>query len=466
MLAQIALVFPEFSESKEWLRVALQRLQEHLEQDFFEDGGHSERAPRNYTLATYLSYRNLSYLLTEYKVGDVLAKRVRQRMGNTIDWWISMIAPTGEIPAINDSHRGLFPAFILQDGAEYFRKPYVYGVLSSLFGVQPSKTPVLFPPFVSRHMPASGFSIMRSGWSRDALYLNVNYGKWNGSHTHYDLLDFEIYAYGQALAVDAGLGLTYDDPLYIPWYRSSRAHNMVTVNNQNIDREPYEGVNVTWSSGALLDYFAAEHNGYARLGVHHRRQIVFAKPHYWIVMDDLTCKKGGDTLSWYIHTPSPLVRSERGYRSTSTPGILVAPAIEPGTVRMGKGMAASTSNLTPGKTDEINWLALDQISSAGPANRFAVLLAPYREAPPPVTWMALSGTHFQIRGAEFTDDLYISSVPLNDGTVDTDARCVLVHRGNGMPERVSIVDGTYLRVNGWEAWKSTRPCSSEFPLTK
>jgi hypothetical protein len=45
MLAQIAMVLPEFRESEEWLRMALQRLQEHLKLDFFEDGGTFRTSP-------------------------------------------------------------------------------------------------------------------------------------------------------------------------------------------------------------------------------------------------------------------------------------------------------------------------------------------------------------------------------------------------------------------------------------
>jgi len=464
MLAQIAMVFPEFREADEWLRMALLRLQEHLNQDFFEDGGHSERAPRNYTLATYLSYRNLSYLFSVYRVGDTVARDIRQRMGNTIDWWISMLAPTGEIPAINDSHRGLFPVFVLRDGAEFFQKPYVYGVLNNLLGTRPPATTPSLPSFVSRHMPASGFTIMRSDWSREAFYMNINYGKWNGSHTHYDMLDFELYAYGRALAIDAGLGLTYDDPLYIPWYRSSRAHNMVTVNDQNIDREKCEGRNVAWSSDNRLDYFSAEHDGYIRLGVHHRRQIVFVKPRYWLVIDDLQSNKDGDTLSWYIHTPSLLEQSNGRYRSTSTPGLLVVPVSAETTTRTGKGMAASTSNLTPGRTEEINWLALDKVSTAGSANRFVVLLAPFREQPESLRCIALSETHFQIRTSAYSDDLYLSSTPMDNGVVATDARCVLLHREAGQPVRACIVEGTFLRINGVEVWKSETRTSSELQL--
>ncbi len=240
MLAQLALVFPEFRESAEWLRVGLQRLSEHLERDFYPDGGHSERCPRNYTLATYLNYRNIAYLLKLYGVRSDVRDRIQSSMGRTIDWWIAMLAPTGEIPAINDSHRGLFPATILRDGAGLFGKPQAFAVLRNLFGEDTGRTE-LPPEFTSRHMPASGFSVMRTDWSPDALYLTVNYGPSAGFHSHFDLLDFELYAYGKPMAVDAGLGLTYDDELYHSWYRSSRAHNMVTVNDSNIAREGLRG---------------------------------------------------------------------------------------------------------------------------------------------------------------------------------------------------------------------------------
>lgn len=466
MLAQIALVFPEFRDSQEWLDMALQRMEEHLWQDFFEDGGHSERAPRNYTLATYLTYRNLYYLLTMYRLREDLALQIRQRMGNTIDWWVSMLAPTGEVPAINDSHRGLFPTGILQDGAEFFKKPYVYGVLRNLFGFPPKDSVLVLPSFSSRHMPASGFSVMRTDWTPDALYMNINYGKWNGPHTHNDMLDFEIYAYGRALAVDAGLGLTYDDPLYIPWYKSSQAHNMVTVNERNLARETTWGENVVWSSGALLDYFAGEHRGYASLGIYHQRQIAFVKPMYWVMLDQLKCEKGGDTLSWYFHTPTTMVSSGLGYHSSKSPGIVVLPATGWAGSRTGTCMAASTDDLTPGKTQEIRWLAFDQVAAAGSTRQFAFLLYPYRDSLPLVTLTSLSATHYRVTGSIFSDDLYYSSAPFDDGEIASDAMFLLIHREKGQSDRVSLVQGTYLRILGKEVWKSGNRTSVECSLPK
>ena len=461
MLVQIALTFPEFKESADWLRLGLQRLGEHLEHDFFEDGGHSERAPRNYTLATYLSYRNLYFLLSAHKAQLDVAQRIRSSIGKTIDWWITMLAPTGEIPAINDSHRGLFPVFILQDGAEFFNKPEVYGVLRNLFGVSDSRARVTLPLFTSRHMPASGFTVMRTDWTRDALYMNINYGKWNGSHTHNDLLDFEIYAYGRALAVDAGLGLTYDDPLYIPWYKSSRAHNVVVVNDRNMERESVEGENIVWSSTPSLDYFAGEHRGYARLGVHHRRHIAFVKPKYWVILDQLKCDKDGDTLSWYLHTPTALVPHGQGYQSSSAPGILILPATDELISRSGKSMASSTDDLTPGKTQEIDWIAFDQQSDAGSTKQFAVLLYPYRDNTPSMKYSAISSRHLRVRGGDYTDHLYYSDVPLDDGEISTNAAFLLIHREDGQSAEFSLVNGTYLKVKGRTVWESSSRTSCE-----
>ncbi len=461
MLAQIAMVFPEFRESTQWLNLALQRIEEHLREDFLDDGGHTERSPRNYTQATYLTYRNMYYLLSAYHVRNDLAKKIRQRMGNTIDWWITMLAPTGEIPAINDSQRGLFSTFILLDGAEFFKKPYVYGVLQNLFGVASKTSPLTFPPFTSRHMPASGFTVMRTDWTRNALYMNINYGKWNGTHTHSDMLDFEIYAYGKALAIDAGVGLTYDDPLYIPWYKSSHAHNMVTVNDQNMERESVQGENVVWSSGALLQYFAGEHRGYAAFGVHVRRQIVFVKPKYWVVLDEVQCVKGGDTLSWYFHSPTEIVHRDGQFQSTTAPGIFIASASDEMRYRTGTCMASSTSDLTPGKTEKITWLALDQTSTAGATSRFNILLYPYLDAVPAATYGEVSAGHSRVIDRTFSDDLYYSQHPIDDGAISTDALFLLVRHEQSQADQFSLVEGTYLNLAGKKIWESAERASAE-----
>jgi hypothetical protein len=459
MLVQLALVFPEFRESPEWLRIGLQRMMEHLEQDFYTDGGHSERSPRNYTMATYLTYRNLAYLLSRYGVGKDVVARIRGSMGRTIDWWIAMLAPTGEIPAINDSHRGLFPTPVLRDGSALFGTPQVHGILRNLFGEEEPDSASL-PDYTSRFMPASGFSVMRSGWDPDAFYLTVNHGPFAGFHTHSDLLDFEIYAYGTPLAIDAGLGSTYDDSLYVSWYKSSRAHNMVVVNDSDMQREGIEGEHVRWGSLRSLDFFSGEHQGYQRFGVHHRRQIVFVKNSYWFVLDDLSCSRSGDTLSWYFHSPGVLRPAGSGYESASSPGIRILPAGPSLPARTGKGWAASSSIRVPGKTEEIPWIRFDQIGIRDSVRQFAILLAPFKQQSAAAV-DKISGQHFVVTSTGSVDHLYFSNGRFLDGQVETDGIFLWLSKRNGSDSRYAVVDGTFLKYRGRTLWHSSAPASGE-----
>jgi hypothetical protein len=465
MLVQLALVFPEFRESPEWLHIGLQRMLEHLDRDFYADGGHSERSPRNYTLATYFTYRNLAYLLSRYDTRSDVVTRIRGSMGRTIDWWITMLTPTGEIPAINDSHRGLFPTLVLRDGAALFGTREVHGILRDLFGEQEADSASL-PEFTSRFLPASGFSIMRSAWKPDALYLSVNHGPFAGFHSHNDLLDFELYASGTPLAVDAGLGITYDDPLYIPWYKSSRAHNMVVVNDSDMQREGVEGERLRWGSLASIDFFSGEHRGYQRFGVHHRRQIAFVKDSYWFVLDDLSCSRSGDTLSWYFHSPGPLRPAGPGFVSASSPGIRILPAGPALSTRTGKGWAASSSVRIPGRTEEIPWIRFDRISVRDSSSQFAVLLTPFRHQSPEVSVQKISEGHFTVTSAGSVDHLYFANGHFLDGRIETDGMFLLLRERDGLDVGFAVVDGTFLKHRGRTLWHSSTPASGEGTLSR
>jgi len=461
MLVQIALVFPEFRESARWLELGLERLRAHIREDFFPDGGHSERSPRNYTLATYLNYRNLVYLLGAYGRAPGVRREIRASLGRTIDWWLAMITPTGEIPAINDSQRGLFPVAVLRDGAALFDRPDALGVLHNLFG---ERTPghLVLPPFTSRHMPASGFTVMRTDWTPGALYLTVNYGPAAGFHTHRDMLDVEIYACGRPLAVDAGLGLTYDDTLYETWYRSSRAHNMVTVNDSSIEREGTVGEHVRWGSTPLLDFFSGTHRGYRRFGITIRRQIAFVKPSYWFFLDDAVCKRGGDTLSWYLHTPAGLVERDGGFTTPDAPGFALIPAAGPYPVRRGTGWGAAPLAKRPGTTQEIPWIRFDQPAGSGVTRHFAFLIAPFRTpgARPDVT--RVTEDHYTVRRDQVTDDLFFTGGGYNDGRLRTDAAFVLVHREAGARTRFAAVEATLLVYGGDTLFASRTPATREW----
>jgi hypothetical protein len=458
-LLQLGLTFPECTESASWLAMGVQRLREHLLNDFTDDGGHSERAPRNYTFATYLVYRNALFLLEKHRQEQQFASLIRERMGKTLEWLITMVTPTGDVPAYNDSHRGRIPVDVIQDGAIRFNRPEVHAVLQNLLRVTPPQgITVALPAFTSRNMSASGFAVMRSDWTREARYLSVNYGPYGGPHTHNDLLDFELYAYGVPLAVDAGIGATYDDPIHEEWYRSSRAHNMVVVNGRNLRREGNRGENVVWAATDPVEYFGASHGGYE--GIRHHRSILFVKPDYWVVDDQIEGARETDTLSWYLHTPTRVLPYQKGFQSTSSPGITILPAQTDLHTGVGQGWAASASDPLPARTELVSWVRFDQKGKKDTLTRFTMLLAPFRSGALKSSFQGFPDGRVVVAGPTYTDEIRFGPSTDQAALVQTDGAALWIRKRPGRYHFV-VIDGTFLRYAGKEIWTSSERTSHE-----
>jgi hypothetical protein len=127
-------------------------------------------------------------------------------------------------------------------------------------------------------------------------------------------------------------------------------------------------------------------------------------------------------------------------------------------------MAASAHELMPGKTESTNWIAFDQATTSGAANRIAVLLYPFKDAPASAALSTISDCHYRVTRSGSTDDLYYLNGPFEDSDVATDASFLILRRGQGQNDRFSLVDGTYLRVHGKNVWTSSVRTSAERTL--
>ena len=77
---------------------------------------------------------------------------------------------------------------------------------------------------------------MRDSWDPKSYFMIINYGEFQ-NHCHYDQLDFEIYANGIPIAVDAAIGkLGYLDSLHVSWYK----HPVVTQHAHHQPGRPGE----------------------------------------------------------------------------------------------------------------------------------------------------------------------------------------------------------------------------------
>ena len=143
---------------------------------------------------------------------------------------------------------------------------------------------------------------MRSGWEADAHQAIIDIGPIgcpvSGGHGHADLLSVQCSIFGEPCLVDAGTYSYAGESQWRDFFRSTAAHSTVMVDGAN-QAEPagafgWKGqprVRLReWHSTPEFDFLDAEHDGYLSLPdpVVHRRRVIFVKPGYWILIDDLS----------------------------------------------------------------------------------------------------------------------------------------------------------------------------------
>ena len=147
-----------------------------------------------------------------------------------------------------------------------------------------------------------GYVVMRNGWATDAHQLIFDVGPLgcphSGGHGHADLLSVQCAAFGEPYLVDAGTGSYAADRPGADFFRSSAAHSTVVVDGIGpgaarravlLARRGRSARLRRWVSSEAYDLADAEHDAYRPLAdpVVHRRRVLFVKPRYWVVVDDL-----------------------------------------------------------------------------------------------------------------------------------------------------------------------------------
>ncbi|HEX6683515.1 MAG TPA: heparinase II/III family protein [Candidatus Limnocylindrales bacterium] len=382
-LLHVAAVLPEPKESASWAERAQTRLLEHVELDFYADGGHHERSPSYHTMCMEALHR--AAVAGEQCLDWSLVAHERLRAMH--DWLVAMSTDAGWIPHFQDS--GLvWPAKLLLRG-EYFYPGRGYGELArrwmseaemaeelSWLPPAPARAPqTVAPAEVSRLLPTSQYAILRG----DGILTTVNYGPHIGheleSHSHHAALDFVIAAQGVPLAWDAGCPSSYDDPGYYDWFQATRGHNTVQPLDPELAQLSTERIVSldTFASLPLLDVFAAHHDGYP---VRHDRRIVFVRtePGYWLVSDSL----GGQGFAWRLHGRDEWLPEGDGFRAAGTPGLLVLPA-EPESIPHSEHTTGPARMPDP-VTRQADYATLHGLTLTIPTGRSDVLLALGRDA--------------------------------------------------------------------------------------
>jgi len=168
--------------------------------------------------------------------------------------------------------------------------------------------------------PASGYYILENGAGRLIADFGAPGAYPNPGHHHAGIFSFEVSSGPRMVVVDSGTE-TYDPGSARDRLRSTAAHNTVSVDGRD-QFQLWEAFRIgrrAWVSPVEerrrpdLDSISASHDGYARLGVEHRRSIVSAPNAGWLIVDDLA-GRGPHRIESFLHLAPGITPEVEGDR--------------------------------------------------------------------------------------------------------------------------------------------------------
>ncbi|NLO07455.1 MAG: hypothetical protein GX131_16620 [candidate division WS1 bacterium] len=338
----VGLVFPEFRDAEAWVELCEERMIEHMQDDFFADGGHRELCTQYHKTVL----RDVGYvaLISEANGRESLFSDpdAGPQIERAYEWLARLIMPTGETPALHSAVFATDWAVHLELGARQFgrgdfawlaerywrrgevpsqKPPFALAnyMIAEARPLPPGPPPpgnahdafqageggerLTAPDWLSVHLEESGFAVMRTGWEAEDRYLLVQHGWANTGHAYPGALHFIYAANGELVASSPGSPRSYRDAAY-PYCHSTPSHNVVTIDNASYPGRPSPGGHaelVEDLPGAWL--FAGYHEGYRKVArITISREVLAIKDGPLLFRDQVEGGMGREA-QWNFHSP-------------------------------------------------------------------------------------------------------------------------------------------------------------------
>jgi hypothetical protein len=426
-LFALGMMLKDAPQAERWRERGWKVLTREIRRQFHEDGGTVEQATsyHYFTLGFYLQA-----VLIARRHGRAISPRVWDRLERAFEFAMHLTRPDGSTPMIGDADEGqafdlmrpslwdfrpllalgalLFNRTDLQRVAGPFPPDAAWMIDSRAWrryeGMMPAN-----PSELSVALPDSGYCVMRSDWDPQAHFALLDCGPIaagvrsddiaSAAHGHADALAIEVAPHGTPVLIDPGFCTYNGEPEWHRYFRETAAHNALVVDGGSqatfAGRLRWSNAPAVcledWVSTGVLEYAAGSHTGYTRLpeGVWHRRALIFARPDYWIVRDELI-GEGEHDVDRYFHFAPVLIEPDG-----ALPGVHAVSAAGPGLSVLPLERAAQRLLIEGGEQPDQGWIAPGYerrlqapVLKAGMRVRLPIaihtLLVPYRLTPLPV----------------------------------------------------------------------------------
>jgi hypothetical protein len=320
-LALVGLTFPEFKESEDWARYAMDVMETEINRQVYPDGLQTELS----TKTQWVALQRFESIAQNFrKAGRSVKPGYMRRIEEMYNYLAYAMRPDGHQPLNNDADREDLRPRVLKAAEVYQRPDWQWIATNGTAGTQPEGS-------ATTVFPWGGIHVMRSDWSKDAHWAFFDTGVFGTGHQHSDMLHISIAAYGKDLLVDGGRYthkdyFSFDPSIWRGYFRSTLSHNTILVDGKGQKAGPLRAnaplPEDSYMNTEAFDYARGTFNsGYVGVSdeVKHSRAVMYLRDRFWVVLDHVeTTEPHEFQVLWHFH-PELNVQIEQQAVATKNP---------------------------------------------------------------------------------------------------------------------------------------------------
>ena len=283
--------FHEFKDASKWRASGIAILNDEIEEQVYPDGGQFE-LDLGYHLAAINIFAKALRMAQANGFGQEFPSSYAQTIHAMIEVVENTYFPDYTNPLFSDAKMGNPQSLV----ANYksWQQLFPNDEIIRYFASEHKEGEA--PNYLSKPFKDSGFYVLRNGWSVHSTQMVMKAGPAAFWHNQPDNGTFELYVDGRNFFPDSGsyvYGGSDEVLRQRAWFRQTKVHNTLTLNNLDIDSN---STCLYWNTSPKLDVVVVENNSYSQLS--HRRTVYFVDQSFYVILDEAI---GDATGSVAIH---------------------------------------------------------------------------------------------------------------------------------------------------------------------
>ncbi|GAQ16781.1 heparinase II/III-like family protein [Oceanobacillus picturae] len=233
-LIELSILFPDMDSSESWFNKGIKRLSNYINKFVSNEGVHKEHSAAYHLLMIRLLSGINKFL--KYHQREITS--LTETINKMEEYLAHIVKPNGELPMTGDSG---------PDKISYLKKENIHNPKLLYVRTNGSKGE---KPLNSIVYKKDGIAVFRDGFnSKKSIYLNFIAAFNSLTHKHADDLSFLLSIGKSDFFTDSGKYNYQEQNEYRKYFRSTLAHNSITVNRKTFD------LKLNQKGKSKIDYF-------------------------------------------------------------------------------------------------------------------------------------------------------------------------------------------------------------------